>query len=93
LISDFTIPGALVILFLLGLVGGVGFRLVAAGSWSGVLLLIVAYVTIFWTPVTWFWIYNSLTASVVALGILIWFIRLWRGAARARVKEQVVGTA
>jgi hypothetical protein len=50
-------------------------------------------VTIFWTPVTWFWIYNSLTASVVALGILIWFIRLWRGAARARVKEQVVGTA
>ena len=84
LIQDFTIPGALTILTLLGVVGGVGFRLVAAGKWSAFPLLMIAYVTIFWTPITWFWIYNSLTATVVALGIIVLFVRIWRGS-RERV--------
>ncbi|MFN2603851.1 MAG: O-antigen polymerase [Gemmatimonadaceae bacterium] len=80
LIQDFTIPGALTILVLLGVVGGVGFRLVAAGKWSASPLLMISYVTIFWTPITWFWIYNSLTATVVALGIIVWLVRIWRGS-------------
>jgi oligosaccharide repeat unit polymerase len=93
LIQDFGIPGALAVLSLLGVIGGVGFRLVAGGRWSAVPLLLIAYVTIFWTPVTWFWIYNSLTATVVALGLLVWIIRFWRGAGRARLGEAGVGTA
>jgi len=94
LIQDFTIPGALTILALLGFVGGVGFRMVAAGRSSGVPLLIVAYVTIFWTPITWFWIYNSLTATVLAVAIMVFFIRLWRGetASPPASRERLVST-
>jgi hypothetical protein len=56
-------------------------------------LLLVAYVTIFWTPITWFWIYNSLTATVVAVGFTVFFIRFWRGARPAHLQgDQFVGT-
>ena len=79
LIDDFTIPGALVVLAFVGMIGGIGFRLVAAGRWSAVPLLIISYLTIFWTPFTWFWIYNSLTATVVAVGVMVWLVRVWRG--------------
>jgi oligosaccharide repeat unit polymerase len=82
LIQDFTVPGALAVLALVGLVGGMGFRLVAAGKASALPLLMAAYVTIFWTPITWFWIYNSLTATVVAIGFTVMFIRVWRGTRR-----------
>jgi len=82
LIQDFTIPGALAMLALVGMIGGVGFRLVAAGRSSAIPLLIIAYVTIFWLPITWFWIYNSLTATVLAVGIILWFVRVWRGKER-----------
>jgi oligosaccharide repeat unit polymerase len=90
LIEDFTIPGALAMLALVGAVGGMGFRLVAAGSWSAVPLLILAYMTIFWTPITWFWIYNSLTATVVAVGVIVFFVRLWRGRRRLAVIEATI---
>ena len=80
LIQDFGIPAALAILALVGFVGGVGFRLVAAGRWSAVPLLLVAYVTILWSPITWFWIYNSLTVSVFGIGVLILLVRIWRGS-------------
>ncbi|MEO5580668.1 MAG: hypothetical protein ABIR58_08405, partial [Gemmatimonadaceae bacterium] len=79
LIQDFGIPGALAALAMLGFVGGTGFRLVAAGRWSGLPLLLAAYATIFWTPITWFWIYNSLTAAVLAIALMVWFIRVSRG--------------
>ena len=94
LIQDFTIPGALAILGLLGFVGGVGFRMVAAGRWSGVPFLLIAYVTTFWTPITWFWIYNSLTATVLAVGMMVFLIRLWRGAGPrpAASRERLVST-
>lgn len=91
LIQDFTIPGALVILTLLGLVGGAGFRLVAIGRWSGMPLLLVAYVTIFWTPITWFWIYNSLTATVLAIGLMVFFVRLLRGARPVPLQGEHLG--
>jgi oligosaccharide repeat unit polymerase len=89
LIQDFTIGGALVVLSLVGLVGGAGFRMVAAGKWSAVPLLLIAYVTIFWTPVTWFWIYNSLTATVLAIALLLLFVRLWRGKAPLEAREDI----
>jgi oligosaccharide repeat unit polymerase len=93
LIQDFSIPGALAILTLLGFVGGIGFRMVAAGRWSGAPLLLAAYVTTFWTPITWFWIYNSLTATVVAIGLIVFFNRLLRGAQAAREpQEPIAGT-
>lgn len=92
LIQDFTIPGALLILALLGFVGGVGFRLVAIGRWSGMPLLLAAYVTIFWMPVTWFWLYNSLTASVVAVGLIVFFVRLWRGIRPGVLQGEQVGS-
>jgi len=82
LIEDFTVSGALAVLGLLGVAAGAGFRLVAAGSWSAVPLLILAYMTIFWTPITWFWIYNSLTATVVAIGLIVLLVRIWRGPRR-----------
>jgi oligosaccharide repeat unit polymerase len=93
LIQDFTIPGALAVLALMGFVGGVGFRMVAAGKWSGAPLLLVAYVTTLWTPITWFWIYNSLTATVVAVGLIVFFIRLLRGSRAATAHgERLAGT-
>jgi len=85
LIQDFGIPGALAILTVLGIIGGAGFRLVAAGRWSAMPLLMIAYVTIFWSPVTWFWIYNSLTATVLATGVIVLLIRVWRGQHRTAV--------
>ncbi|MEP6506630.1 MAG: O-antigen polymerase [Gemmatimonadales bacterium] len=88
LIQDFTIPGALGILGLLGFVGGAGFRSVAVGKWSGLPFLLICYVTIFWTPITWFWIYNSLTATVLAVGILVFIIRLWRGTDPWSIEER-----
>ena len=94
LIQDFTIPGALGILGLLGFIGGVGFKGVAAGKWSGLPFLLMSYVTIFWTPITWFWIYNSLTATVLAVGILVFIIRLWRGTGPRSIatRERLVST-
>ena len=93
LIQDFSIPGALVVMTALGFIGGVGFRLVSLGRWSAVPLLVTAYVTIFWTPITWFWIYNSLTATVVAVGLIVFFVRVWRGSYRGSIQgEQVAGT-
>jgi hypothetical protein len=84
LIQDFGIPAALMILALVGFVGGVGFRLVAAGNWSAVPLLLIAYVTILWSPITWFWIYNSLTVSVFGIGALVVLVRIWRGSVEGR---------
>ena len=78
LIQDFTMPGALAILAFLGLVGGASYRAVARGNWGAVPVLVAAYMTMIWTPITWFWIYNSLTATVVAVGLIVFFIRLWR---------------
>lgn len=93
LIQDFSIPGALAILAMLGLVGGIGFRKVAAGEWSGAPLLLIAYVTIFWTPITWFWIYNSLTATVVAVGLIVYLLRLLRGVRPSTFEEDTLGTS
>jgi hypothetical protein len=92
LIQDFTIPGALAVLALLGFIGGLGFRLVAAGRWSGAPLLLISYVTIFWSPITWFWIYNSLTGTVVAVGLIVFFIRLWRSQKAPIQRERVAST-
>ncbi|HEY0241769.1 MAG TPA: O-antigen polymerase [Gemmatimonadaceae bacterium] len=78
LIQDFTMPGALAILACLGVVAGASYRAVAAGNWGAVPVLVAAYMTMLWTPITWFWIYNSLTATVVAVGLIVFFIRLWR---------------
>lgn len=80
LIEDFTMPGALLVLALLGLLAGIAFRLVAGGHWGAVPVLVGAYMTILWTPITWFWIYNSLTATVVGLALLTWVLRTWRRA-------------
>ncbi len=80
LIQDFTMPGALLILGLLGFVGGYSFRMLAAGRSGSAPVLAAAYMTILWTPITWFWIYNSLTVAVFAIAILILFVRIWRGS-------------
>lgn len=79
LIQDFTIPGALVVLMCLGFVGGLGFRRVAIGRWSGVPLLLILYYTTMWSPITWFWIYNSLTATLLAIALVVIALRLLRG--------------
>jgi len=92
LIQDFTIIGGLGILAGVGFVGGVGFRNVAVGKWSGAPLLLAAYVTIFWTPITWFWIYNSLTATVAAIGLFVYLIRILRGIRPITTEEGIAGT-
>jgi oligosaccharide repeat unit polymerase len=78
LIQDFTIPGALVVLGIVGLIGGISFRLVSAGRWAAVPFLIGTYATIMWSPIAWFWIYNSLTATVASLALLFLLFRTLR---------------
>ncbi len=93
LIQDFTMPGALAILALLGVVAGASYRAVTAGNWGAVPVLVAAYMTMLWTPITWFWIYNSLTATVIAVGLMVYFIRLWRRAHySAPTGERLVST-
>jgi hypothetical protein len=82
LIEDFTMFGALVILTILGFVGGTAYRNVAKGNWGAAPVLIAAYMTILWTPITWFWIYNSLTATIVVVALLVWTVRAWRRGRR-----------
>ncbi|HEX6575776.1 MAG TPA: O-antigen polymerase [Gemmatimonadaceae bacterium] len=78
LIEDFGMPASLAILGALGVIGGWAYRAVSFGRWGALPALIAAYMTMLWTPITWFWIYNSLTATVIAVGFLVFFIRLWR---------------
>ncbi len=94
LIQDFTLPGAIAALVLVGFVGGVSFRMVAAGNGRAAPVLIGTYATIFWTPITWFWIYNSLTATMIALAVLAFVVRRrspeslnWR-----KLRSPIVGT-
>jgi oligosaccharide repeat unit polymerase len=81
LIQDFTLPGAIAALALTGFVGGVSFRMVANGKVRWVPVLMGTYATIFWTPITWFWIYNSLTATLIALELIMFIVRRKRSQA------------
>ena len=76
LIEDYTIPGALAVLLVTGFIGGITYRLVTSGKWGAVPVLAAVYMTIFWTPITWFWIYNSLTATIIGLCLIVWFTRM-----------------
>jgi oligosaccharide repeat unit polymerase len=80
LIEDFTLPGAFVVMALVGIVGGAAFRSVANGSIWGMPFLIGTYATIVWSPITWFWIYNSLTATLIVIGLLTFAVRKYRVA-------------
>jgi len=94
LIEDFSIPGALAVLGILGFVSGAAFRGVARGNAGWVPVLIAAYMTILWTPITWFWIYNSLTATVFVIGLMVLIVRILRGAFAAQSRgNDIVGTA
>jgi oligosaccharide repeat unit polymerase len=75
LIQDFTIPGALALLGLVGFVGGVSFRMITSGRWAAVPILMGTYATIMWMPIAWLWVYNSLTATVAGLAILLFAMR------------------
>ena len=71
-----------------------GEPLLTPGSTGWVPVLIAGYMTILWTPITWFWIYNSLTATVVVIGLMVVTVRLLRGATAARSRgDNIVGTA
>lgn len=78
LVEDFTIPGAFVALTVVGLIGGVAFRLVSIGRWAAVPVLVGTYATIMWSPIAWFWTYNSLSATVLGLAILLFVFRTLR---------------
>jgi oligosaccharide repeat unit polymerase len=93
LIEDFGIGGALAVLSILGFIGGLGFRKVAAGKWSGVPLLLIAYYTTMWSPIAWFWTYNSLTATLLVVALITLFVRLWRGFAVAKEEKQLVAAS
>ncbi|HMA20682.1 MAG TPA: hypothetical protein VKO87_07750, partial [Gemmatimonadaceae bacterium] len=75
--------------------GGASYRSVARGNAGAVPVLIAAYMTILWTPITWFWIYNSLTATVVVIGLMVVVVRILRGARAPtqRTDEGIIGTA
>jgi oligosaccharide repeat unit polymerase len=94
LIQDFTLPGAIAALVLVGFVGGISFRMVATGNGRAAPVLIGTYATIFWTPITWFWIYNSLTATMIALAVLAFLVRRRRfDSPRWRnLRSPIVGT-
>jgi oligosaccharide repeat unit polymerase len=71
LIEDFTLPGALAFLLLLGFGAGLGFRAVSRGGWWAVPLLLTFYAVTLWSPITWLLLYNSELAAVAALALVI----------------------
>jgi oligosaccharide repeat unit polymerase len=81
LIQDFTLPGAIAALAIVGFVGGASFRMVANGNSRAVPFLIGTYATILCTPIAWFWVYNSLTAAMIALGVIAFLVRKSRTTA------------
>jgi hypothetical protein len=68
--------------------------MVATGNGRAAPVLIGTYATIFWTPITWFWIYNSLTATMIALAVLAFLVRRRRfDSPRWRnLRSPIVGT-
>lgn len=85
LIEDYTLPGALAVLLVTGFIGGMTYRMVTSGKWGAVPVLAAVYMTIFWTPITWFWIYNSLTATIIGLCLIVWLIRMLYKARSSRM--------
>ena len=94
LIEDFTMPGAIAVLGALGLAAGAAYRAVGRSKWSAIPVLVGAYMTILWTPLTWLWVYNSLTATLLAVVVIVFVVRLWRGTLRynPRVRTSAAGS-
>jgi oligosaccharide repeat unit polymerase len=71
LIQDFTIPGALAFLLLLGLAGGAGYRAVGHGKWWAAPLLLIFYAVTIDSPITSLLAYNSQIAATGALAAVL----------------------
>jgi oligosaccharide repeat unit polymerase len=73
LIEDFTLPGTLAILFLIGLVAGCGYRMAARRAVVGIPLLVSFYWFALWSPIAAVTTYNSLIVAylIFALSVLL----------------------
>lgn len=75
LIQDFTAPGALVVLFLVGFISGKAYRQVDKGKINSIPVLAVFYTSVLYSFVTSIWIYNSVIAAFVMFWVALWLMR------------------
>ncbi|MCW5793369.1 MAG: oligosaccharide repeat unit polymerase [Nitrospira sp.] len=74
LIEDFTLPGSLVILFCVGVIGGTGYRMVARQAVAGLPLLISFYWFALWSPIAAVTTYNTLIVAFLMFAIYVMFL-------------------
>ena len=87
LIQDFTLPGALVFLFVIGFLAQYAFERVRAGNFPFVAGLAAFYAFAMWTPVVDIFIYNTILLSY---GLLAAYL-LWTRSARLPTVFQLRG--
>lgn len=74
LIQDFGVPGALGVLFTLGMLGGWFFRKVAMQRLSSVPFLTIFYALAIWSPIGSITVYNTLLAALAMFSIYIFAV-------------------
>ncbi len=75
LIQDFTFPGSLLILFLVGFIAGRAYARVASGNIRFVSILALFYAFTLWTPITSLFNYNTIIVGWGLFAVYLLFIR------------------
>ena len=71
LIEDFTLPGTLAMLFLIGLVAGCGYRMAVKRAVVGIPLLVSFYWFALWSPIAAVTTYNTLIVSYLIFTVSV----------------------
>lgn len=72
LIEDFTLPGTLAMLFLIGFAAGYGYRMVVKRAIGGLPLLVSFYWFALWSPIAAVTSYNTLIVAYLIFAAYLW---------------------
>lgn len=90
LIEDVSLPGATIVMLVLGFGSGLAYRRLCEGRHQFVTVLSAFYATLLWSPVISLFVYNDLLGAwVIAVGVLAWN---GRRAARIRALGKFAAT-